>query len=107
MQRVLTLTAIVFASVVMAAAGQIADTAMPKKASTKTGIPIGWVSKLKLTAPQKQQLATIHASYAGKIEKLQADIADLRNQERTEMVKALTPEQRSALRKFYLPVDEG
>ena len=62
----------------------------------KVAIPSGW-GKLDLTADQKASIHKVQLKYKEDIAKLKDQIKDLEAQEKQEMVKLLTPEQKKKL----------
>lgn len=57
-------------------------------------------SKLGLSDKQKQQIYTTQSQYRGRIEKLETEIKNLKEQERTAIVKVLTPAQRERFKEI-------
>ena len=72
-----------------------------KETKIKGMLPQGWKA-LKLMDAQKQKVYGIQAEYRHKIEKLEEQIKELKAQEKMEMFKVLTEEQKAALRKSLL-----
>jgi hypothetical protein len=74
------------------------DRKAPDKVDTKQTrtLPAGW-SLLKLTKEQKEKIHVIRDSYKAKIDELQKQIKDLRDQEKDELLKVLTPAQKKRL----------
>src|SRR5262245_61041107 len=68
----------------------------PAKA-TKVALPKGW-TKLGLTEAQKQEAYKTRARYLEPIRRLQDQLDALKTEERTELEKILTPEQRKQLK---------
>lgn len=64
-------------------------------------LPPGWKS-LKLTAAQKQEVYAVQHSYDAKYDELKKKIEELKAQERAEMVRVLTEEQRAQLVKLQI-----
>lgn len=62
----------------------------------KGQLPPNW-SKLELTPDQKSAIYKVQAKYKEEISKLQESIKEKQLEERREMVKLLTPEQKKAL----------
>ena len=62
-------------------------------------LPPGWKT-LKLTETQKQRVYEVQSKYRAKIEALEQQINDLKNQSRVEMAQVLTAEQKTLLRKL-------
>jgi hypothetical protein len=69
---------------------------------TKGYLPPGWKA-LGLSKDQSSEISKIHGTYKSKIAALQEQIDGLKIQERQEMVKLLTDEQKDKLRKLILP----
>jgi hypothetical protein len=69
---------------------------------TKGYLPPGWKS-LGLSKDQASEISKVHGKYKSKIASLQEQIDALKLQERQEMVKLLTDEQKDKLRKLILP----
>ena len=65
----------------------------------KGSLPTYW-SRLSLTEEQKTRTLTIRAEYRTKIDALKQQIAQLEKQERGELEKVLTSDQKEALRKL-------
>jgi hypothetical protein len=63
--------------------------------------PAGW-KILKLTADQKKKVYSIQDDFGAKINDLKSKIRDLEAQEMAEMVKVLTPEQKTQLTKALI-----
>jgi hypothetical protein len=63
--------------------------------ATRT-LPAGW-SLLKLTKERKERIHVIHDSSKAKIDELQKQIKDLRDQEKDELLKVLTTAQKKRL----------
>ena len=59
-------------------------------------LPPGW-AKLDLTAEQKVNIYKTQAKYKEDIAKLEEKVKELKTEERREMVKFLTPEQKKKL----------
>src|SRR5262245_31093085 len=68
----------------------------PAKA-TKPALPKGWL-KLGLTDAQKQESYKVRARFGEPIRRLQEQLDALKAEERAELEKILTPEQRKQLR---------
>src|SRR5262245_28784967 len=81
--------------------GTSQDAKKDTKAKTSY-VPAGWKS-LGLSKEQTAEFAKIHNNYKSKITELQAKIDDFKNQEKQEMVKLLSTEQKDKLRKLVLP----
>lgn len=74
-----------------------------KPAAKPPKLPTGWTSLKgdhKLTAQQRLDAYKIRNSYKSKIAELQAKIDQLKEQERAELFKVLTPAQREQLAKI-------
>jgi hypothetical protein len=69
-------------------------------------VPAGWKG-LGLTKEQTAEFAKIYNSYSSKIKDLQDKIQEIRTQERQDMVKLLTSDQKEKLRKLVLPEDNA
>jgi hypothetical protein len=70
--------------------------AQEKKPKIRGQLPAGW-KKLDLSKDQVLKIYTIQTDYGTKIMALEAQIVSLKGQEKAEMVKVLTSEQRKAL----------
>jgi hypothetical protein len=68
---------------------------------TKGTLPIYWKS-LGLTEEQKKMVFTTHATYGDKIATLQEQVKHLKAQEKAELEKILTDEQKITLRRLIL-----
>src|SRR5262249_20682039 len=66
--------------------------------------PAGWKA-LNLTKEQTAEFAKIHNNFKSKIQALEAQIQEAKSQEKTEMVKLLTQEQKDKLVKLVIPED--
>ena len=74
-----------------------------KDTKVKTSyMPAGWKT-LGLTKEQTGEFAKIHNNYKSKITELQAKIEEFKVQERQEMVKLLTLDQKEKLKKLVIP----
>lgn len=62
-------------------------------------LPQNW-SKLGLSEEQKTKIYAIQANYKAKVEKLQKEIADLKEKETKERVAVLTEQQKTRLREL-------
>jgi Spy/CpxP family protein refolding chaperone len=69
------------------------------KTPSKGRLPLYW-SKLGLSDEQRQKVLAIRGDYQAKIEPLRQKIAQLENEERAELAKILTAEQRKQLQKL-------
>jgi hypothetical protein len=89
---------ILFAGVVGSTWLQSQDRKLTDKADTKQTRtrPAGW-SLLELTKEQKERIHVIRDSYKAKIDELQKQIKDLRDQEKDELLKVLTTAQKKQL----------
>jgi hypothetical protein len=67
-----------------------------KKGVAKDRLPPGW-AKLGLSDEQKQKVHDIQGEYGPKIHDLEAQIKELKNKERLELVKVLTDAQKARL----------
>jgi hypothetical protein len=56
--------------------------------------------KLGLTDTQRRDILRVRANYAGKIDKLKQEIAELQQQEKADVEKLLTDAQRARLREI-------
>jgi Spy/CpxP family protein refolding chaperone len=65
----------------------------------KVALPSGW-GKLDLTADQKASIHKVQIKYKEDIDKLKDKIKDMQNEEKQEMVKLLTPEQKKKLQEL-------
>jgi hypothetical protein len=72
------------------------DDTAPK---VKVALPAGW-GKLELTADQKASIHKVQIKYKEDIDKLKDKIKDLQTEEKQEMVKLLTPEQKKKLQEL-------
>jgi hypothetical protein len=70
----------------------------------KTLLPQGF-SKLNLTKDQKGKMQEVQVKYRMKIKVLEEQIAELRTQERMDLVGLLTAEQKELYRKIQLGED--
>lgn len=81
----------------------------PKKADPpvklKGFLPMNW-GKLGLTDEQKQSVYRIQARYAAEIEKLEAQIRELKAARDKELKGVLTPEQKKRLEDILLGRDK-
>ena len=74
-----------------------------KDAKAKTSyVPAGW-KVLGLSKDQTAEFAKIHTTYKGKIKDLEDKILETKSQEKQEMVKLLTEDQKDKLRKLVIP----
>lgn len=71
----------------------------------KGQLPPGWKG-LNLSVEQKSKVYTIQKQYREKIKMLEDQIKDLKSQEKTDMVKVLTVEQKELLKKIILGEDK-
>jgi Spy/CpxP family protein refolding chaperone len=71
----------------------------PSTVKAKGQLPQGW-KKLGLTDAQVQDIYKVHAKYRTKIDELEAQIRELRQQERTEEYKLLTDGQKARLKEL-------
>ena len=71
-------------------------------AKTKAYLPPGWKA-LGLSKDQTSEISKIHGTYKGKIKALEDQIQDMKLQEKQEMVKLLTEDQKDKLRKLVIP----
>src|SRR5580692_2832642 len=62
----------------------------------KVALPSGW-GKLDLTADQKASIHKVQIKYKEEIDKLKDKIKEMQTEEKQEMVKLLTPEQKKKL----------
>lgn len=67
-----------------------------KGVANKDRLPPGW-AKLGLSDEQKQKVHDIQGEYGPKIHELEAQIKELKNKERLELVKVLTDAQKARL----------
>ncbi len=72
---------------------------------TKGQLPPGW-AKLGLSNDQKKEIYGVMAKFKTKIKALEEQIKVLKTQERQEMAKVLTDEQKIALRKLVIGEDD-
>ena len=75
-----------------------------KDPKIKSQLPQGF-GKLNLSKDQKGKMHEAQVKYRMKIKALEEQIADLRAQERMELVGMLTPDQREMYRKIQLGED--
>jgi Spy/CpxP family protein refolding chaperone len=68
-------------------------------AKTKGTLPPGW-KKLGLTDAQIQDIYKVHTKYRTKIDELEQQVRELRQQERTEEYKLLTDAQKARLKEL-------
>jgi hypothetical protein len=68
----------------------------------KVTLPQGW-AKLGLSAEQKDKVYKTRAEYKAKIDALRKQIDQLAEEEKVELSKILTDEQRAQLRKLVAP----
>jgi Spy/CpxP family protein refolding chaperone len=73
----------------------------PKDTSAKSKgtLPQGW-KKLGLTDAQVQEIYKVHSKYRTKIDELELQVRELRQQERTEEYKVLTDAQKARLKEI-------
>lgn len=79
--------------------GQDKKDAKDTPAKAKGQLPQNW-GKLGLTDKQKQQVYKTQEEYRDRIEKLRVEIKKLQDQEKTEMFKVLTEEQKTRLKEI-------
>lgn len=72
----------------------------------KGQLPQGW-KKLNLSPDQVQKIYAIQGQYKKKIQSLEEEIKDLRAQEKTEMGKVLSDQQKIELRKILIGEDDA
>jgi Spy/CpxP family protein refolding chaperone len=79
----------------------------PKKDDVKAKgtLPQNW-GKLGLTDDQKQQIYKVQTKYNSEIDKLEAQIKDLKGQRDKEMRAVLTPEQKKRLEEILIGKDK-
>lgn len=65
----------------------------------RIALPPNW-SKLSLTEKQKLSVYDVRKTFQGKIADLNKQIDDVRAEERTELLKILTDDQKSVLKKM-------
>lgn len=75
-----------------------------KDAKAKGFLPQGWKA-LNLSAAQKEAIYKLQAEYKAKYDELKATEAKLKTQERADLVKVLSDEQKDALRKLVVGED--
>ncbi len=82
--------------------GQDPKKTEPKKEEPKLKgyLPNGW-RDLGLSDTQKQQVYRIQAKYAEEIDKLEAQIKELKSKMGKERIEVLTPEQKKRLEDYY------
>lgn len=90
MSRIVGLFLIVALALGFTASG----TSQEKKA--KGQLPAGW-KNLGLSAEQKEKVYKIQGEYKPKITALEKQLLELREQEKAELLKVLTPEQKAKL----------
>jgi hypothetical protein len=71
---------------------------------TKAYLPPGWKA-LGLTKEQSLEVSKIHGNYKTKIKALEDQIMEAKSQERQEMVKLLTVDQKDKLQKLVIGED--
>ncbi len=71
-------------------------------AKTKGYTPAGWKA-LNLTKEQVLKFGDIHGTFKGKVKALEDQIADLKVQEKQELVKLLTADQKKQLQSLIIP----
>jgi Spy/CpxP family protein refolding chaperone len=64
----------------------------------KGQLPAGW-KKIGLTDEQVQRIYTIQGQYRAQIDKLRAELRKVEREERREMFKVLTEDQKAALKR--------
>src|SRR5216684_2619404 len=67
----------------------------------KGQLPSGW-KKLDLSKEQVLKIYAVQGTYKNKIKKLEEELKDLKTQERKEMLKVLTEDQKEKLRQILL-----
>jgi Spy/CpxP family protein refolding chaperone len=87
---------------VSAGASQDAKKGDQPPAKAKGYTPAGWKA-LNLTKEQVLKFGDIHGTYKGKIKTLEDQIADLKVQEKQELVKLLTADQKKQLQTLIIP----
>jgi Spy/CpxP family protein refolding chaperone len=94
----------VFVGAVILATAFLVSTGASQDAKTKTKayLPPGWKS-LGLSKEQAFEIAKIHNNYKSKIKALDDQIQEMKVQEKQEMVKLLTEDQKDKLRKLVIP----
>ena len=70
-----------------------------KPLAIRPSLPQGW-KKLGLTDAQRDQVYKVQIDYRGKIAALEAQIKDLRAQERQDLLKILTDAQKARLKEI-------
>ncbi len=75
-----------------------------KETKVKGTLPPGWKA-LNLSAEQKDKVYGLRADFKAKIIKLEEQIKDLKSQEKAELFKVLSDEQKTLLRKLALGED--
>jgi Spy/CpxP family protein refolding chaperone len=95
---------VVLALALLAGGGWISvNRADDKPPPKKPTLPYGWTQlkgENKLTALQRQQAYKVRQDYSAKIAELKAKIDQLKDQERAELFKILTPAQKEQLAKI-------
>jgi hypothetical protein len=94
----------VLAGLVMLGMALLVGTAISggeKKEKIKGQLPPGW-KNLELEKDQVIKIYTIQTSYRSKVKALEEQIKELRAQEKADMVKVLTADQKEKLRKLIL-----
>lgn len=95
------------ALVIVAGNGWTGDAKKEKDTTKVKGqLPAGW-KDLNLTKEQTLQIYDLKAKFKGKLAALEEQIKDLKVQEKTELVKVLTPTQRELLRKLTIGDEEA
>lgn len=85
--------------VLVAGSGFSGDKEKKVDGKFKGMLPAGWKA-LELTAEQKSKVYSIQKMYKSKVSALEDQITELKSQERSDMFKVLTDEQKTLLRKL-------
>lgn len=85
--------------VVVLAGGWLAAQDPKTTGKGRSTLPLYW-SKLKLSDEQKVKAVAVQKEFRPKIDALKQKVAELEEQERAELAKILTPEQRKELQKI-------
>src|SRR5262245_59218919 len=75
-----------------------------KEPGKKTTLPQGF-SKLSLSKDQRAKMQDVQVKYRMKVKALEEQIAELRTQERMDLIALLTAEQKDLYRKIQLGED--
>jgi hypothetical protein len=99
MMRLTAAAALVCVTLAVLWAGQGLSGEKDPPVKAKGQLPPNW-KKLGLSADQVQKIYGIQTEYRTKVQKLEAEIKQLRQRERSEMFQVLTDDQKAKLRKI-------